>query len=83
MAATFRQSLTAHTLTKDDDMNTPHNQTIDDLRTALKDANEFCRIAYDVALRDGKGTNWQSLRYALQVSLDRQHRAMYPPNTKP
>lgn len=50
------------------------------LRTALKDANDLCRSAYQVAVREGRETNWPAFRDCLSESLDRQHRVMYPPN---
>lgn len=49
------------------------------LRTALKDANDLCRSAYQVAMREGHKTNWPAFRACLSESLDRQHRVMYPP----
>lgn len=49
------------------------------LRTALKDANDLCRSAYQVAIREGRETNWPAFRDCLSESLDRQHRVMYPP----
>jgi len=45
---------------------------------ALRDANELCRSAYQVALRDGKTTNWRAFRKSLIISLDRQYAVMYP-----
>ena len=51
------------------------------LRTALKDANDLCRSAYQVAVREGRETNWPAFRDCLSESLDRQHRVMYPPNS--
>lgn len=52
------------------------------LRTALRDANDLCRSAYQVAVREGRETNWPAFRDRLSESLDRQHRVMYPPNDK-
>ena len=50
------------------------------LQIALKDANDLCRAAYQIAKRDGKNTNWKSFRDCLSESLDRQHRVMHPKN---
>jgi len=47
---------------------------------ALKDANDLCRSAYQVAIREGRETNWPSFRDRLSESLAHQHRVMYPPN---
>ena len=52
------------------------------LRAALRDANDLCRSAYQVAIREGRETNWSSFRDCLSESLDRQHRVMYPPNAR-
>ena len=47
---------------------------------ALKDANDMCRSAMEVAKRDGKATNWETFRAKLHESLLRQHAIMYPQN---
>jgi hypothetical protein len=56
----------------------------DDMRDyaayVLKDANELCRSAMEIAKRDGRDTNWETFRARLQESLLRQHAVMYPPN---
>ena len=52
----------------------------DRLQAALKDANDLCRSAYQVAKRNGRKTNWPAFRDCLRESLERQHAVMYPPN---
>ena len=52
------------------------------LRAALQDANDLCRSAYQVAVREGRETNWNAFRDCLSESLDRQNRVMYPPNAR-
>ena len=58
----------------------------DDMRdyaaAVLKDANDMCRSAMQIALRDGKETNWPAFRAQLEASLKRQHAIMYPPNIR-
>lgn len=50
------------------------------LSTALVDANDLCRSAWQISERDGKETGWKNFRDCLGESLERQHRVMYPPN---
>ncbi len=50
------------------------------LSTALVDANDLCRSAWQISERDGKETEWENFRDCLGESLERQHRVMYPPN---
>ncbi len=52
------------------------------LATALVDANDLCRSAWQISERDGKETEWKNFRDCLGESLERQHRMMYPPNDK-
>ena len=52
------------------------------LSTALVDANDLCRSAWQISDRDGKETEWKNYRDCLGESLERQHRVMYPPNEK-
>lgn len=54
----------------------------EELWTALKDANDLCRAAYQIALRDGQNTEWKHFRDCLSESLERQHRVMYPKNKR-
>jgi len=56
---------------------------IDELKTALEDANGLCRTAYQIAMRDGAATNWQGFRDSLLASLKRQHAVMYPVSPRP
>lgn len=56
------------------------SQAIRRLATALVDANDLCRSAYQVAERTGVNTNWNGLEACLSESLARQHAVMYPPN---
>lgn len=49
--------------------------------SVLKDANDLCRSAFQIAERDGKDTNWPAFRAQLEASLKRQHAIMYPPNS--
>jgi hypothetical protein len=48
------------------------------LKTALKDANDTCRSAYQIASRGGKETDFETWKFALQKSLKNQHRIMFP-----
>ena len=48
------------------------------LRSALKEANEICRSAYQVAARSGKETNWPVLTTALGTLLLKQHAILSP-----
>lgn len=48
------------------------------LRAALKEANDTCRSAYQVASRAGKDTDMEAWKFAIQKSLKAQHRVMYP-----
>ena len=52
--------------------------TFQQVRDALEDANQLCRSAYQIALRNGERTNWDGYRKALGESLARQHRVMFP-----
>jgi hypothetical protein len=53
---------------------------IDYAAEVLKDANRLCRSAMQIALRDGRDTNWPAFRNQLEASLKRQHGIMYPHN---
>lgn len=43
------------------------------LRLTLKDANEVCRSAYQIASRAGKETNWSAFTSRVGKSLELQH----------
>lgn len=47
-------------------------------RLALKEPNDLLRSAYQIALRGGKDTNWQSVEARLADELEREHKIMYP-----
>ena len=42
------------------------------LLDALKNANQICRSAYQIALRDGKDTNWEAFKAQCEKSLEIQ-----------
>lgn len=46
------------------------------LREAHTLANDALRSAWQVAMRDGKETNWPAFRATLRASLDASHAAM-------
>ena len=48
------------------------------LRAALKEANDTCRSAYQVASRGGKDTDMEAWKFAIQKSLKAQHMVMHP-----
>lgn len=39
---------------------------------ALKNANEICRSAYQIAAREGKNTNWEAFKNQCEKSLEIQ-----------
>ena len=47
------------------------------LRESLKDANDLCRSAAQIAEREGAETNWETFKSRLTESLKRQHAVMY------
>ena len=47
------------------------------LSDTLKEANEICRSAHEIAKRDGAETNWEAFRNRLSVALTNQHSVMY------
>jgi len=51
--------------------------------TALKDANDLCRSAYQIAEREGAETNWTAFHTQLKASLERQHKALHAPAEPP
>ena len=48
------------------------------LREALKDANDMCRSAWQIAERRGRQTGWDGYILRLRESLVRQHAVMHP-----
>lgn len=44
----------------------------------LDEVNSLLRSAYQIALRDGKDTNWEAWRNQLFKVLKKQHKLMYP-----
>ena len=46
------------------------------LEEALREANEVCRSAYQIAVRDGRETNWDAWIARLEKSLRLQHAAL-------
>lgn len=44
-----------------------------DFEFALREANELCRSMYQIAARNGAGTNWETFQGRLGDALDRQH----------
>ena len=51
---------------------------IEQLKEALKSANDMCRSAMSIVEREGSSTNWSAFKKQLQESLELQHNAMYP-----
>ena len=50
----------------------------DEAMRVLKLANDSCRSAYQIAARKGSETEWETWQFALQKSLNEQHRFMFP-----
>jgi hypothetical protein len=51
--------------------------TQEEITTALKNANEMCRSAFQIAQREGKDTNWEAFKNRLHESLIIQHNVLY------
>jgi hypothetical protein len=80
--APYRRGHTAGTSTmKTEDILeelTRATEQIAELKTALKDANEWCRAAAAIAERQGHTTNWKGFLASISESLDRQRLALSP-----
>lgn len=49
--------------------------------TLLRQANNLLRSAHEIALRDGKSTNWEAFRNRVHEGLLAQHEYLYPKAT--
>ena len=55
---------------------TTSEQLISELTSALKEANELCRSAYQISDRSGEATNWDAFWKQLLTSLPKQQEAL-------
>lgn len=44
----------------------------------VREANQVCRSAYQIAQRYGADTNWDAFERQLYVALQNQHAALHP-----
>ena len=56
----------------------PDSMKIARLEAEIEESNRLLRSTYQIAVRDGKDTNWEAFRNQVYIALVRQHEQMCP-----